>query len=204
VKNPTDDDLRHLLTVRQALRDTVRFIRYRQEQLGCSRDRTSPSYCPVVAVGASYAGFLSVLMRFLYPDVVDVAYGSSVSLRAFSDGQLDSHKYFESIARVPVDGSNQSCDDAGALLSSIGSRVLLTGGDSDVLSSCPFTNDRNLNIKFVSFPAAPPSSDLTIGGQSLDESSNLQESHFRIESIIGYWLSEIQEERYLEEEIEET
>lgn len=52
----TTDDLKRLLTAKQAIADMLSIVQFFQEQFGCSKDKTSSDYCPVMAVGGSYPG----------------------------------------------------------------------------------------------------------------------------------------------------
>lgn len=61
---PTPDEFRRLFRPDQAIEDFVRITRHIQGKIGCSIDRTDPNYCPVITVGASYPGFLSVSIYF--------------------------------------------------------------------------------------------------------------------------------------------
>jgi len=51
VQNATNAQLAQLLTPDQALWDAVRFIQHKRRELGCSLNRESPHYCPVITVG---------------------------------------------------------------------------------------------------------------------------------------------------------
>jgi hypothetical protein len=95
----TNEELRALLSPEQAMADYVRLLRYIQDDLGCSTDRTEDNYCPVVTVGASYPGFLAAMMRFVYSDVVDVAYASSAPLPLYAQ-LTDEYVYFDKITSV--------------------------------------------------------------------------------------------------------
>lgn len=85
---PTNDTsseaLLKLLTPQQAMADMLTIAQHYQRKLGCSFDRTSKKYCPLITVGGSYPGFLASIMRLLYPDVVDIGYGSSAPLKLYS------------------------------------------------------------------------------------------------------------------------
>jgi hypothetical protein len=62
VKIKHDDDYVGLLTSEQAMADMLRLLKYKQEKLGCSTNRSSKHYCPVISVGGSYPGFLSAMV----------------------------------------------------------------------------------------------------------------------------------------------
>jgi Serine carboxypeptidase S28 len=96
---PTSEEYRRLLSADQALEDFVRVIRHIQAEIGCSADRTSPEYCPVISVGASYPGFLSAMMRFVYPEVVDMSYASSAPLLLYAQA-LGTEVYFDYVTQV--------------------------------------------------------------------------------------------------------
>ena len=72
---------REPLTPQQAMADNVKLGRIFKKELGCSDDRSSTNYCPVITVGGSYPGFLSALLRLPYPDYVDASYASSAPLK---------------------------------------------------------------------------------------------------------------------------
>ena len=73
-----------LLTPDQAIQDAIRLVRFVRDRLGCSRDRFSPLYCPVITVGGSYPGFLSAMARTAYPHVVDMAYAASAPMKFYA------------------------------------------------------------------------------------------------------------------------
>eukprot|EP00934_Nitzschia_sp_Nitz4_P002874 Nitzschia sp. Nitz4//scaffold291_size36643//18249//19943//NITZ4_007765-RA/size36643-processed-gene-0.29-mRNA-1//-1//CDS//3329546133//2864//frame0 len=107
---PTSDELKELLSPDQALKDYVRITRHIQANIGCSPDRSSPDYCPVITVGASYPGFLSAMMRVVYPDLVDMSYASSAPLLLYSQ-ELGSEVYFDYVSLV-ADAASPGCADA--------------------------------------------------------------------------------------------
>lgn len=97
--NATNKQLQQLLNVEQALEDVRQFIAYKRQKLGCSLDKTSRKYCPVMTVGGSYPGFLSALMRIHYPDEVDIAYAASAPLLLYSQ-DVPQEAYFEKVTAV--------------------------------------------------------------------------------------------------------
>eukprot|EP00977_Amphora_coffeiformis_P015215 scaffold4456_cov164-Amphora_coffeaeformis.AAC.2 len=105
----TNADFRHLLHPRQALADAAQFIQDLQSDLGCG-PRGSTEYCPVVTVGGSYPGFLSVLMRTVYPGVVDMAWGSSAPLFLYSHAVEDT-AYFDKVTNV-AEAYSPGCTEA--------------------------------------------------------------------------------------------
>ena len=88
-----------LLTPKQALQDNMRLLRYTQAKLGCSFDRASPKYCPVITVGGSYPGWLSAMARLVFPDVVDMAYSASAPMKFYSQ-QVQQEEYYNHISNV--------------------------------------------------------------------------------------------------------
>jgi Serine carboxypeptidase S28 len=109
MERPTNGDLQRLLHPRQALADAVQFIRYKQTELGCG-PRGSPTYCPVMTVGASYPGFLSALMRIVHDDVVDIGYASSAPLYLYSH-QVSKTAYYEKVT-ASADTALSGCASA--------------------------------------------------------------------------------------------
>jgi hypothetical protein len=91
-----NNDYIGLLTPEQAMADFLRLLKHKQKELGCSLDRSSERYCPVITVGGSYPGFLSAMMRFVHPDVIDIGYASSAPLHLYSQ-ELDSRAYYDKV-----------------------------------------------------------------------------------------------------------
>lgn len=99
--NPTNSDFKAYLSPEQALADNVQIIRYIQSEHGCSTDKSSDKYCPVITIGGSYPGFLSAMMRLVHPDVVDIGYASSAPLKLYEHASnFDTNGYFDKVARV--------------------------------------------------------------------------------------------------------
>ena len=93
------DDLKKYHTATQAMKDFLAIAIDYQERLGCSKDKTSNHYCPVISVGGSYPGFLSAVLRLHYPDVIDISYASSAPLLLYS---MDANQfgYMEKVTDV--------------------------------------------------------------------------------------------------------
>ena len=96
-REATVPELLELLTPQQAMADNVRLGRAFGRELGCSGDRTSPDYCPVVTVGGSYPGFLSAVLRLVYPDYADMSYASSAPLKLY-DQSTDQNVYYDIVS----------------------------------------------------------------------------------------------------------
>jgi hypothetical protein len=94
--NATSLQLLQLLTPAQAMADMVQLTKHVRdtEFTGCSPHRTSPDYCPVITVGASYPGFLSFLFRIVHGDFVDIAYASSAPLLMYAQVS-DPNSYYD-------------------------------------------------------------------------------------------------------------
>lgn len=110
VERPTHEQMHKLFIMKQALWDASYFIQAKRRELGCSLDRHSDKYCPAISVGASYPGFLSALMRFEHPDVVDISYASSAPLNLYSH-HTDQYAYYEKVTAT-ADEASPGCADA--------------------------------------------------------------------------------------------
>eukprot|EP00537_Pseudo-nitzschia_pungens_P003239 CAMPEP_0172359308 /NCGR_PEP_ID=MMETSP1060-20121228/3514_1 /TAXON_ID=37318 /ORGANISM="Pseudo-nitzschia pungens, Strain cf. cingulata" /LENGTH=599 /DNA_ID=CAMNT_0013080889 /DNA_START=251 /DNA_END=2050 /DNA_ORIENTATION=- len=107
---PTVDDMMRYLSPDQALEDAVQLIQHIRKKLGCDPARTHPGYCPVITFGGSYPGFLSAMLRFRYPDLVDAAYASSAPLDLYSQ-LVDSNAYFDKVTDT-AELASEGCADA--------------------------------------------------------------------------------------------
>lgn len=110
VRNPTDQELMKFLSPDQALMDAIALIHEIRLSLGCNPDPSSFDYCPVITFGGSYPGFLSAMMRFRFPDVVDIAYAASAPLELYSQ-TVDSNAYFDKVSQV-AETASPGCADA--------------------------------------------------------------------------------------------
>lgn len=104
LKNPTNEELAKYLLPEQALYDFRTLIQMKLKELGCSSDKTSKHYCPVMTVGGSYPGYLSAMMRFVHGDVVDIGYASSAPLHLY-DHSVDPAAYYEKVTDVAEEAS---------------------------------------------------------------------------------------------------
>eukprot|EP00979_Chaetoceros_neogracilis_P001940 scaffold349_cov267-Chaetoceros_neogracile.AAC.35 len=134
-----------LMTTEQALWDAVRLVRHTQSSLGCTLDRDSATYCPVITVGGSYPGFLSAMMRIRHPDVVDMAYSASAPMQFYAQ-RVNQTSYYDHITKV-AEKSSQGCSAAvrSTLVDAMGPlfREIKTRNDvdelADMLGICPGT-----------------------------------------------------------------
>jgi pimeloyl-ACP methyl ester carboxylesterase len=123
VGDPTNEELVKFLTPDQALMDAIQLIRAVRESLGCSLNPLSIQYCPVITFGGSYPGFLSAMMRFRFPDVVDIAYAASAPLELYSQ-TVDSNAYFDKVSAVAETASTGCADAVRSTLYSVREELL--------------------------------------------------------------------------------
>lgn len=105
---PEEPDPRaHWLSYEQALGDAVQLLNYLRggddNSWGCSTDRHSDDYCPVIAVGGSYPGFLAAMARIAHPNVFDMAYAASAPMKFYAQQLSRSARqsaYYDHIAAV--------------------------------------------------------------------------------------------------------
>jgi hypothetical protein len=110
LREPTVSQLLQLLTPQQAIADMLRLVTvYLRESdfRGCSPHRSSPKYCPLITIGASYPGFLSAIFRLVYPDIVDAAYASSAPLLMYAQ-RSDPNAYYD-IVTAAAENSSPGC-----------------------------------------------------------------------------------------------
>lgn len=110
VKDPSNDQLVKYLTPDQALLDAILLIQATREALGCSFEKSSKDYCPVITFGGSYPGFLSAMMRFRFPDIMDISYAASAPLKLYSQ-TVAPEAYFDKVTKV-AEGAVAGCADA--------------------------------------------------------------------------------------------
>lgn len=106
----TQDPRVKLFTSEQALHDAMYLLDNVKETLGCSMDRFSKAYCPVVTVGGSYPGWLSAMARLLFPQKVDMAYAASAPVNFYSQ-QVNQYDYYDLITQVAED-TFKGCSNA--------------------------------------------------------------------------------------------
>lgn len=103
-------DFLNILTPEQAMADALNLLSHTQKKLGCSLDRSSIDYCPVITVGGSYPGCLAALLRIAHPDKIDMAYASSAPLKLYAQ-DVNPDAYYERISEV-ADIASPGCRGA--------------------------------------------------------------------------------------------
>ena len=99
-----DDRRERLFTPEQALKDAVRLTRFIQRSYGCTLasdpdGRSSPQYCPVVAIGGSYPGWLAAMARLRFPDTIDIGYAASAPMKFYAQ-DVPHSAYYDHITKV--------------------------------------------------------------------------------------------------------
>lgn len=106
----TNEDLKLLMNTEQALFDAVRFVQHIRMKNNCSLDKYSEYYCAVIAIGGSYPGFMSAMMRIVHSDVIDMAYAASAPLKFYAQ-LVQQDAYYNHITYV-AEKSSPGCADA--------------------------------------------------------------------------------------------
>ena len=112
--------MRRFFTPQQAMADTAHFLQHIRETLGCTtpkskkEDLDGSSYCPVITIGGSYPGWLSAMMRFRYPAVVDIAYSASAPMTFYTQevGQFQYYQLITDSAEKSVKDCSNSVREA--------------------------------------------------------------------------------------------
>ena len=108
------------------MEDMVQLTKAFKEELGCAQyDRSSENYCPVISVGGSYPGFLSAMLRIVYPDFVDISYASSAPLKMY-DRTANQYSYYDIVTQA-AERLSKGCAKAV--------RKTLEGASNDILES---------------------------------------------------------------------
>lgn len=110
-----------IFTPEQVMQDMLRLVTVHLRQPGgilegCSLDRTSRSYCPLITIGASYPGFLSSLFRIVHPQTVDAAYAASAPLLMYA--QVSPNTRYYDIVTEAAEKTSPGC--AGSVRSTLG------------------------------------------------------------------------------------
>ena len=137
-----------LLTSEQALYDAMYLLDHIQYQLGCSRDKFSPRYCPVITVGGSYPGWLSAMARTVFPHKVDMAYAASAPMTFYSQ-QVNVSAYYNHITKV-AEHTISGCSSAvQSALSEIRSAILSRKYNESSLGICEGTIPKYISTDSV-------------------------------------------------------
>ena len=113
IQNATVNQLLQLLTPQQVVADMLRLVTvYLRESdfRGCSPDRSSPHYCPLITVGGSYPGFLAAVFRLAHPELVDMAYASAAPLLMYA--QRTNPNVFYDIVTAASEHTSPGCPAA--------------------------------------------------------------------------------------------
>ena len=124
-----------LFTPEQALLDAIRLIDVTAASLGCSPDKFSKTYCPVVTIGGSYPGWLSAMARVVYPHKVDMAYAASAPMGFYSQ-QVNQYDYYNLITKVADDTLPGCADAVRSALLQVKSTILEEGYKESTLGIC--------------------------------------------------------------------
>jgi hypothetical protein len=98
------------MTPEQAVEDFTAAAQWYRQKLGCSLDKSSIHYCPLITVAGSYPGFLSAMMRLIHPEVVDIAYATSAPLNLYGHS-VDHRTYYDYVTMV-ADAAVPGCASA--------------------------------------------------------------------------------------------
>jgi Serine carboxypeptidase S28 len=98
----------------QAVEDFAHAAQWLRKELGCSVDKSSPDYCPVVTVAGSYPGFLSAMLRVMHPDSIDITYATSAPIYLYGHEHANEvyYDYVTKIAYAAVPGCAAAVNEA--------------------------------------------------------------------------------------------
>lgn len=133
-----------LFTSEQALYDALHLVDIVKETLGCSKDRFSTSYCPILTIGGSYPGWLSAMARTVFPHRVDMAYAASAPMCFYSQ-QVHQYDYYDLITRVAEEGSQGCANAVRSALVQVETAILEGGFDERELGVCKNSTPSYLN-----------------------------------------------------------
>lgn len=125
-----------LFTSEQALHDAIHLVNSVKETLGCSKDKFSKQYCPVLTIGGSYPGWLSAMARVVFPQYVDMAYAASAPMGFYSQ-QVNQYDYYNLITRVADEMVGGCANAVRFTLLQVETAILLGGYDESELGICP-------------------------------------------------------------------
>jgi hypothetical protein len=106
IKDYTDEDLNKINSPQQAVEDFAQAAQWIRKELGCSFDKSSDLYCPVVTVAGSYPGFLSAMLRVMHPEIIDIAYATSAPIYLYGHEHANEvyYDYVTMVADAAVPG----------------------------------------------------------------------------------------------------
>jgi hypothetical protein len=131
-----DDPRVQLFTSEQALHDAMYLVDSVKETLGCSVDKFSKEYCPVLTVGGSYPGFLSAMARLLFPEKVDMAYAASAPMGFYSQ-KVNQYSYYDLITQVAEDTLEGCSNAVRSALRDVKQSILKGNYNESALGICP-------------------------------------------------------------------
>lgn len=101
----------------------------RYDEWGCSPNRHSSQYCPVITVGASYPGFLSAMFRIVHPEFAEISYASSAPLLMYA--QLSPPEAYYDVVTASADNVSAGCSRAvRTALDAMLATVVMDGGST--------------------------------------------------------------------------
>lgn len=127
----------------------------RYGEWGCSPDRHSSKYCPVVTIGASYPGFLSAMFRIVHPDFAEISYASSAPLLMYA--QISPPESYYDVVTKAADVASPGC--ASAVRDSLDAMMRTLLNESS--SSSTSVTDAAHKIGICTNPDGLPSKDVT-------------------------------------------
>ena len=141
-----DEDPRlRLFTAEQALWDAMALLQHTQQELGCSPNRSSPHYCPVITVGGSYPGWLSAMARVVFPQFVDMAYSASAPMKFYAQqvNQYDYYNHVTKVAEKMIAGCSSAVRD---VLLDVQKKIVNGVAKESDLGICPGTTPKYIDI----------------------------------------------------------
>jgi hypothetical protein len=140
------DPRAELFTSEQALHDAMNLLDHVRQELGCSSDRSSEAYCPVITVGGSYPGFLSALARIMFPDKVDMAYAASAPMLFYAQ-KVHQNNYYDHITKVAEKTKAGCANSVRSALTEIKEQVLQGNYNETSLGICENTTPSYIQTK---------------------------------------------------------
>ena len=136
---PSSDKL-GLLQVEQALADYLELMTYWKSS-AVNQYFKNCSLCPVIVVGGSYPGELSVWLRMKYPHMFDMALGASAPIFYTSNYLVKSEAYYEVITNAVNKISSECVDFVKAAYSS-----LISSTEKQIIDAIPICESTYSNL----------------------------------------------------------